>query len=253
MLSFYERFARKNTANPRLQAEAGWAYRRVAVLYQRLGRDDESEKAFARAWELLEPIASSIPEGAVVQSKLVRLCLSTDPWSADPTGLAVWIPRLERSLVLLEQSSAAGSEDLNAVDLLVQAELRLGIALQKTGKLSQAQGRLRRAIEHEDEIIERFDSGPRRRFDRAAIRYWLALALWESNEAANATGELDSAASELEWLVRGNDVPQMVLDRLAAVARLYEALGNPTKAKILAGLASARRPGRPPRMRPRVF
>ena len=48
VLTFYERFAHRNEANPRLQGEAAWAYFKVGRLCEKLGRLDEA-KRFARA------------------------------------------------------------------------------------------------------------------------------------------------------------------------------------------------------------
>ena len=70
VLSFYDRFARENETNPRLQGEAARAYFKVGALYERLGRTGEAERPLARAmrcstsWSRSAPTSPNIASGS---------------------------------------------------------------------------------------------------------------------------------------------------------------------------------------------
>ena len=97
VLTFYDRFARQNATNSRLEGEAAWAYRKVGALYACLGRDDEAERAYVCAIAMFENLIARYPNVPEYRFKLVETCDMADPWAADPSTLQRLEPRLRRA------------------------------------------------------------------------------------------------------------------------------------------------------------
>src|SRR5262249_24913581 len=103
VLTFYDRFARRNATYPKLQGEAARAYRKVGTLYQRLGRKAQPEEAYARATEKLEALVARYPDDPAFRLTLARSYSLADPWSAAAPALPHIEQQLRNALSLLPQ------------------------------------------------------------------------------------------------------------------------------------------------------
>jgi serine/threonine protein kinase/tetratricopeptide (TPR) repeat protein len=148
ILAFYDRFAEQNRTNPRLQLEAGKAYRRVGeaqlwMALSRLGDEEKAAESFRRAVRILEQLASQVPADDAVRIELALAYMNapSGTWPDEavalrraaeliaqvgPAGAWPWPPgvvRLRFALVheRLRDWAAAEAEYLQAIDVLTVA------------------------------------------------------------------------------------------------------------------------------------
>src|SRR5262249_9189087 len=131
LLSFYDRFARQNATNPKLQGEAAWAYRKVGSLYKRLGRDADSEQTYARAIEMFEDLAARFPDVPEYRYKLAQTYDMADPRTADAETLARLEPRLRRARTLVDQLAVESPDNTDYVDIQAHVLAKLATALER--------------------------------------------------------------------------------------------------------------------------
>jgi tetratricopeptide (TPR) repeat protein len=247
VLRFYDRFATKNATNPTLQGEAAWAYRKVGVLNERLGRSEEAEEAYAHAIRILEELAARYTDQPEYRFKLVETYDIADPWSADPSSLERMEQRLSRARVLIDQLASEAPEDIDYAHAQIHVHAKLGMALQRLHRDDddEAEACYRRAIVLEGTLLDRVPGDGRSRYDRATTRHALAMLLLGSGRAGDARALLNAAADELQSLAttdKSRLPPPHLFERLADA---FQDLGDIDRAEEMASWVDRFVPGQP--------
>jgi serine/threonine protein kinase/tetratricopeptide (TPR) repeat protein len=252
ILTFYDRFARQNATNSRLQGEAAWAYRKVGALNTWLGHDEEAERAYTRAIAMFEDLIARYPDVPEYRFKLVETCDMADPWSADPATLQRLEPRLRRALTLIDELVAGSPENKDYAQAQQHVQAKLGTTLQLLDRDEEAEACYRRAIALQGELIERAPRTDRPLIDRAATRETLALLQLERGRQAEARALLDATAADLQTLALCESLPPPLASRFANLARAYERLGETQQAEEMTRRAAevAARPTHAPQGHP---
>ncbi|HWE38072.1 MAG TPA: serine/threonine-protein kinase [Isosphaeraceae bacterium] len=237
VLSFYDRFATQNATNPKLQGEAAWAYRKVAALYEFIGRDADAEPHLARAIGMLEDLSKQYPDDPSYRVKLVETYLMTRPWTADPSSLGRIESRLHRARELAEQIAAETPGDAEAEKDVVEALGKLGATLQRLDRLDEAEPCYRRAIDLCDGIVGRIQRPWRVRLDRVAVREALAMLLVTRGRRDDALAQMDAMIPELRALASELGTTRPVADRVEALAAIYKTLGETARSDEMAAWA----------------
>jgi eukaryotic-like serine/threonine-protein kinase len=156
-LEYYQAFSLEKDPDPTVRAEAGEAALRVAEIQRKLGRIDESERAYRQAIAVLEAIPAGAldgrrePDGSL-SADVVREYLSTsysklgqlliDSGRSEEAGRTLRrAAELTRALVERTADSPVNRP------LLASAYHRLGILLRQTGRPREAEAAYRKAIE----------------------------------------------------------------------------------------------------------
>jgi tetratricopeptide (TPR) repeat protein len=237
VLTFYDRFATRNATNPALEGEAAWAYRKVGVLNERLGRPVEAEAAYARAIGILEGLVRRYPAAPEYRLRLVDTYDIVDPWSAESSTLDVMEKRLRRASELIDQLVAEGTGDINYAHAQVHVRAKLGMALQRLGRDKEAEDSYRQALDLEGAILSRRPNDGRTIFDRGTTRHALAMLLLNRGQTDQSKSLLNAAAAELKSLAttdQSRRPPPELFDRLADA---FEDLGEPDRAAEISGWA----------------
>jgi tetratricopeptide (TPR) repeat protein len=244
LLAFYDRFARQNEANPRLQLEAAWAQRRVGAIYDGLGRRDEAERAYARASDMLEGLVARHPGVADYRPKLVETYIMANPWTADPALLPVMEARLRRAEAHAELLAADSPQGTDWVVPMVHVQSKLGTVLRRSGRTDEAEARYRRAIDLARKLLNADPANARARLDRADTLEALALLELDRGRRDRAGELLDLVADELDEVVLDGPMPS-VADRFNDLAEDYRALGVRDRAEAIDRRARQLRGGGP--------
>ena len=183
VLTFYERFARQNATDPGLQSEAAWAYRKVGVLYGRLGRTAEAENAYDRAIRMFEDLIKRHPDVASYRLRLVDTYDMADPWSVEPPALEPLRQRFETGPRPQRPARRRipGRHGLRAGAGPRLREARRGAA--RSGRSAEAEAIYRRAIALEGVLVDARPGRNRPRTDRAITREALATLLLDRAHA----------------------------------------------------------------------
>ena len=230
VLSFYDRFAGQNAANPRLEGEAAWAYRKVGALYERLGRDAEARQAYDRAIAMLETLASRYPREPDYRFKLVQTFDMADPHSAEPDSLERTENWLNRARTLVNQLIADAPDEHDYQLLRVRIMAKLGVVLRRLSKFEAAAACDREAITYVGELIQKSPEISGFRVDRATTRESLALVELERGRTNDAREQINLAADELRFLIQsGQGYPPLDI-RLNSLAEIYRKLGDNSQA-----------------------
>jgi serine/threonine protein kinase len=64
LLTFYEQFARQNSADVDVRAKTAAAHHRIGEIHQRLGHDDDAEKSYRQALTIYDDLLSHFPQRA---------------------------------------------------------------------------------------------------------------------------------------------------------------------------------------------
>jgi serine/threonine protein kinase/tetratricopeptide (TPR) repeat protein len=222
VLVFYDRFATRNATNPTLQGEAAWAYRKVGVLNERLGRRAEAEYAYARAIGILEELVARYPDAAEYRFKLVETYDVADPWSAAQSSLPGMEQRLRRASSLIDQLANEAPANVDYAHAQIHVHAKLGMDLQRLQRSEEAETCYRRAIAFEGALLDRAPRDGRARYDRATTRHALATLLLSIDRIDEAKRALDLAAHELQTLATSDTSrrpPPDLFDRLADTFR----------------------------------
>ena len=250
VLTFYDRFARQNATDAKLQGEAAWAYRKVGVLADQLGEAGEAEVAYGRAIQIFEDLVARFPADRTYRSRLVDTYDMAEPWTADPAILETLRRRLMRALTLADQLCAESPADKAPALARVHVVAKLGVTQQRLGKTADAEATYRRAIALEDELVRRMPGILRPRLDRAITQEALAKLLLQDGQRAAARAALDAAAADLIALAESDRKPSPPPERFASLAESYRKLGEPGRADEIAGRAHPVDRGRPPTAEP---
>ncbi len=233
VLSFYDEFARQNSgkAGAKLQAEAAWAYCKVAYLYQRTGRDAEAAEAKDRSIAMFEQIIAVAPaDPAANESKLVKAIIMDDPWDAPEGSLEVLAARLRKARALVDRLVAAKPDDLSARKDQLQAYTKLGVALRRLGRSDEAEACYREAIALADKMLERRPGDEIPMLDRATIRMALVELLDTQGKADEVKPALDEIVADVRAADAGGGPLPAIYDRASGLARLFEQLKQPERA-----------------------
>jgi serine/threonine protein kinase/tetratricopeptide (TPR) repeat protein len=208
ILNFYERFATRNATNPKLQAEAAWAYRKVGALNERLGFGAEAEEAYARAIGMFEDLVASDRALPEYRYKLVQTYDIADPWTAEASSLPGLEKRLRRAGVLIDRLATESPTDAEYAHTRIHVQAKLGMTLQRLKQLDEAEACYLRALRLEEAQLEQAPADGRTAFDRATTRHALATLLLARGRKHEAILQLKTAADEIEALVK-NDRSQV--------------------------------------------
>jgi tetratricopeptide (TPR) repeat protein/tRNA A-37 threonylcarbamoyl transferase component Bud32 len=246
VLRFYEKFARENSMDPKLQGEAAWAYRKVGMLYQQLERDKDAALAFTRAIEIFETLLEKDPKNREYRTRLVDTYDMADPWGAEASTLEVLVSRLQRARSLIDQLALEQPENLEYALARLHVHAKLGVALQRRGRVEAAEASYREAIEQAGDLIEQSLGGGRPLLDRVVTREALALLFLETGRREECRHQLDAGAADLDRLSETQHGFPPPPDRYEHLASAYEKLGETAKAERMlqkADEARARDPG----------
>ena len=239
ILALYDRFARQNETNPRLQGEAAWAYRKVGVLHEQLGHAQEASEAYQRSIRMFEELIKRQPRVAIYRIRLVNTYDLADPWSADSSSLDELCRRFERARSLIDELVAASSTNLDYALARIHIYVKLGVVNHRLGRNDDATFYYRRAILLEGGIIERSPDVHRALCDRAVTQESLALVLLEQGLRSEARKCLDGAAADLARRATDANHPPPRRDHFESLAKMYQRLGEPNRAQEI--VASARK------------
>jgi tetratricopeptide (TPR) repeat protein len=242
VLTFYDRFATRNATYPELQGEAARAYRKVGILYQRLGRAHQAEEAYARAAGKLEGLVAQYPEDPTFRFDLAQTYALADPWSAAPGSLA----RIEQQLREALRLFAPLPPDLlpPVENTLAQARVQAkrGATFQRLNRSDESEACYRQAIALEESAIEGSRTPQLNRVELAGTRQSLAVLGLERGRREEARSLFDAAAADL-LAVAAEDrvippVWRILDDRLENLAEAFEELGDRARADALEAAAA---------------
>lgn len=228
VLDFYETFAQKNSSNPKLEGEAAWAYHKVAMLYQRLRRWNDSDKASTRSIAMFEKLNVQFPDDARIRGRLIEAYIQDNLIETDPGTLAIKESQLVRALELLEQSRAENDKDLQT---RIQIQSRLGMIRHQAGKLNDAETSYRAALDLSQAEIERSPRNHRARSELAGLRDMFATLLIDRGREPEARTLLDATANDLETLGRTDGGPIPLAERFASLANSYRRIRDINRAQ----------------------
>jgi eukaryotic-like serine/threonine-protein kinase len=248
VLTFYDRFARQNATNPRLEGEAAWAHRKVGALYERLGRDVDAEHAYSRAVAMFESLVARYPKDSEYRVKLVQTYDMVEPSSADARSLERLEDRLRRARVLIDQLAADDPADADYSALRTRVYVKLGGVLRRRNRISEAEACLHDALALEGKFLDEQPDNNGRRIDRAATREALALIAIDRARPDEAGALLDDAVADLRVVFASDRHPPPIHNRLRNLAEAYRKLGDEARATELVQFADQdeARPHRPP-------
>jgi tetratricopeptide (TPR) repeat protein/predicted Ser/Thr protein kinase len=231
VLTFYDRFARQNATNPRLEGEAAWAYRKVGALYERLGRNAEAERAYTRAIAMFEALALRYPNTLEYRAKLVQTFDMAEPGSADASSLERLEKWLRRARVLIDQLVLEAPESVEYSTYRTRVYVKLGATLQRLGRLDEAETCYREAIAFQGKHIDQWPSNDGLRIDQATSREALALIALDRGRRDEARTLLDAAVDDLHVLMTGDRSPPPFHARLRSLAEAFQRLGETERAE----------------------
>ena len=140
-LRFYERFAKQNSANPKLQLDTAKVHRRVGDIYERLGQWPKAEEAYLRALKILNN--SSVDPTHVIEQAVTLNQLGLAKRTTGGFGNATNEFQLARQL--LANSKAARSPVFRYE--LARTNINLGQSLSFSPRRSEAGDRYRESVE----------------------------------------------------------------------------------------------------------
>jgi eukaryotic-like serine/threonine-protein kinase len=251
VLTFYDRFAQQNATdpNPRLEAEAAWAYRKVGALYARLGRDADSEDAYSRAIAMFETLARRYPDVPEYRAKLVRTFDMVDPQSAPAASLDRLARWLQQARVLIDELVREKPDDAGYASLRARVYVKLGATLKRLNRFDEADECYRGAIAFEGKMLDQFPANDGLRIDQASTREALALLDLDRGRPDEARALLDAAVDDLKPLLTTDRMPPPFQFRMRSLAQAFETLGDTERARQLARWADetdSRHPPPPP-------
>ncbi len=239
ILTFYDRFAQKNQTHPKLQGEAAWAYFKVGALEERLGHEKEAEAAYARAIAMFEKLAQRYPDIAEYRARLVEISNMTDPWAVDSASLHSQEERFLRAQKLVDQLVLEEPENTKHLRMQMQVHAKLGVILQRLGRVSDAEAAYRQSLAFGETLIDLSPRRERVKIDHADICEILAGLEIEGGRKDEARKLLETAVTQLQSLRTADSRSSRVADRFEGLAEAFEKLGDDARAKELLDLASA--------------
>jgi serine/threonine protein kinase len=231
VLSFYERFAQQNEADPNLQSEAAKGQRRVGEIHARLGEQAQARQALDRSVASFAALVKAFPQrgdylAGLADAYLAQAALERD--AGDPRAL----------LSAADRTQAAGDRllsafaDNNAYQAQVAAFYgELGKWLQDAGELAAAEKFYLRAVPAAQRLAAaKFGRPGGAAEDLAALYGRLAALQMSEKRSAEATATLEQA---IDLLLHQRRNPK--IDRLleAQYLSLAEITSDPDRAAEL--------------------
>jgi tRNA A-37 threonylcarbamoyl transferase component Bud32/tetratricopeptide (TPR) repeat protein len=248
ILKFYDRFGQLNerNPNPKLQAEAAWAFRKVGAIDKRLGREQDAALATDRAIKMLEELVKQSPNDLEFRSKLVDTYIMANPWQVDPAGLERLHEQLAYAGGLVDQLVDEVPKSADYLQAQVHVYAKLGAVEERLGHAGEAEAYYRKALDAGQSLIalipparrDRMDG--RARTDRVFILESLAVLLFDQGRKDETRTALEAAVAEVpragdRWPAR---------DSVQALTDLFRKLGDTKRADEVARTANSR--GRAP-------
>ncbi len=230
ILTFYDRFGRRNEANPVLQGEAARAYFKVGTLHERLGRDADAEAALARALAILEDLIRRYPQAPQYPSLFIEVVIESDPWTVAPGRLERLANRLKRARDLADALAAASPNEPDPIQAQVHVHAKLGTTLRRLGHPSDAEASYRTALDLATDLIAKAPGTNRPRLDRSDIREALAELLNENHRVEDARSLLEDALADLNEIPTRGRTSRPMTDRLERIAEAFTDLGDSARA-----------------------
>ncbi len=252
ILVFYDRFAERNETNSRLQLEAARSLRKVAALYGMLGRYEEADKALAHAAQRFETLIASEPDVPLYRFELARVYAMDDQHREDPIEPVRTEQGIRKALLLVQRLADESSKQdgsIMYIMALARWKARLGDALQRQNRLTEAETAYRESIAHDESLVDQVPFAGGVQMVLATNREALALILLARGQRTQAKELLDQAADRL-LSIRGHDrhkpgADGHLADRLDSLAETYYKLGDTGRAGECEEQAQRFRPKRP--------
>ena len=234
ILTFYERFARKNALDPYLQGEAAWAYRKVGMLNEHLGHVAEADAAYDHAIGIFEELVATNPDHPEYRAKLVETYDTADPWSADPASLGVLERRLVRAKDLIDRLTSESPDHVAYGYERVHVYAKLGMIAHRLGRADEAEAAYGRAIALESELLGRRPDDGRLHYDRATTRHALGLLLIDRKRREEARQLFVAAADEVRSLAINDHSRRPGPELFERLSTAFEDLGEAALAEEMA-------------------
>jgi serine/threonine protein kinase len=254
ILSFYDHFAEKNETNSKLQEEAARANRRVAALYQWLGRDQEAEDTYNKAARRYEELATRFPDDPFYRFELARTYAMDDAWPASPAVSSNEEERLRKALTIVDNLAAEMPDEPKYRMAQARWLNRLGSTLDRLKRTPEAEASLRESIQIDQRLAERNPMMLMYRIGMAGTQNALIDFLARHDRGEEAVKLLDSVAADLSSLTTSEAYSverdgRPFADRFDGLARSASALGQTNQARELSKLARGLDDQGPPRGR----
>jgi serine/threonine protein kinase len=219
-LAYYEQFTNRVSRDPAVRLEHGRAYQQMGDIQRKLGRLPESEAAYRKAVEMLQPLAAASGAGHDAKQSLARtrtlladllVRRGADKGQAEPLySLAL---EAQRAQADVKQNPAATTEDL----------LRLGQTLKSQGDLLRLNGKFPQARPVYDQAVAELEQAHAVDAEHAEIRDELALSIDARGWIHREMGDLTKAEDDFR---RALDLLDKLVAEFPTVPRHREALAR---------------------------
>lgn len=216
-LEYYEQFTSRVAHDPVVRLEHGRVYQQMGDIQRKLGRLPESEQAYLKAIEILEPLASharatSDPKRALARTRallgdlLVRC--GADKGRAEP---------------LFKQAAEAQEALVNTRDATSDDRLRLGQTLRSQGNLVRLNGQFTQAKPIYDRALVVLEQALTADPEHAEIRNELALAADFRGWINRELGDIKAAGADYH---RSLDLLDKLVAEFPTASRYRESLAK---------------------------
>ena len=219
-LAYYEQFTSRVSRDPAVRLEHGRAYQQMGDILRKLGRLPESETAYRKAVEMLQPLAAAADAKHDAKQSLARtrtlladllVRRGADKDQAGP--LYSQALEAQRALADVKQDPAATNEDI----------LRLGQTLKSQGDLLRLNGKDPQAGPVYDQAVAELERAVAADAKHAEIRDELALAIDARGWIQREMGDLAKAEDDFR---RAGDLLEKLVAEFPTVPRHREALAK---------------------------
>ena len=159
------------------------------------------------------------PEDDSVRSLMVQSIVMENPWSTPERSLPVLETRLRRARVVAQKLVTLTTSKEDPTKNQIQVETKLGVVLQRLGRLREAEAAYVLAIELAGTFRRRSPHSPIPLFDRITIREILGSLLIDQDRKVEAGRMLDGVVVDIhsiESMELGFGNPDTTLPRSAA-------------------------------------
>jgi tetratricopeptide (TPR) repeat protein len=228
VLSFYDRFAKQNSTNQTLEAEAAKAYRRVGEIYLRMGKATDANAAYRRAADMYGQLLVASPDSVDFQAGFADAasCIGISDPKSKSTDEAI----LHRGDQYAERLAQMFPRDPDFSALLARTLLRQALGFRQAGDMPSAEKALRRSVtiwessENPSRPVHRFS--PPQPAERAGVLEALAELLIDTNRRDEARGMFPQIVDELD---KPRDRPGRGDGDRAAAAAMFDRLAASAK------------------------
>jgi eukaryotic-like serine/threonine-protein kinase len=216
-LEYYEEFTSRVASDPAVKLEHGRAYQHMGDIERKLGKFTESEQAYQKAIQILEPLATSDRFGPDAKRSLARtLALLGD--------LLVRQGRDKGKAEPLYRQAVEIQEPLvSAPNPLAEDRLHLGQTLRSQGDLVRLDGKFTQAKPVYDQAIKVLDDARAVDAKHVEIRNELALATEARGSINRDLGDIKQAGQDYR---RAMELLEALVTELPTVARYRESLAK---------------------------